>query len=114
MLHAFLAAVVEEQLEEIVLAGTAALDLDEVGGREDRTEETEVEDVGAVVAGGHHANRDTDACLAGLVGGQEIARAEQVVVAEVDGELLRIGYLGGDLDGEVRLILSWKHAVGPL
>src|ERR1035437_2936012 len=114
MPHAFLAAVVEEQLAKVVLAGAASLDLDEIGGRKDRTKETEVEDVGAVVAGGHHADRDADARLAGLVGGQKIARAEQVVVAEVDGELLGVGYLGGDLHGEVRLVLAGEHAVGHL
>lgn len=52
LLHAFLDGVVEKHLAEVVLAGAATLDLDEVGGREDRAEETDVEDVGAVVAGG--------------------------------------------------------------
>jgi hypothetical protein len=74
-----------------VLARAAPLDLDEVGGRKDRAHQAQVEDVGAVVAGGHHADGDADAGLAGLVGGQEVGRAEQVVVGEVDGELLRVG-----------------------
>ena len=114
LLHAFLEAVVEELLEEVVLAGAASLDLDEVGGREDRAEEAEVEDVGAVVAGGHHADRHADARLAGLVGGDEVAGAEQVVVGEVDGELLGVGDLRGDLHGEVGLVLAGEHAVGHL
>ena len=63
-----------------MLAGAAPLDLDEVGRREDRSKQTEIEDVGAIVAGGHHANRHADARLAGLVGGQEVGRTEQVVV----------------------------------
>ena len=61
--------------------------------KRDRTEETEVEDVGAVVAGGHHADRHANPRFAGLIGGDEVARSEQVVVAEVDGELLGVGYL---------------------
>ncbi|MFM9969146.1 MAG: hypothetical protein ACKVQK_12200 [Burkholderiales bacterium] len=50
----------------------------------------------------------------GLDGGNEIARTEQVVIAEVDGELLRVGYLRGNLHGEVRLVLTGEHAVGHL
>lgn len=111
VLYALLGAVVEELLPKIVFAGAASLDLNEIGGRKDRTEETEVEDVGAIVAGGHHADRDADTRLAGLVGGDEIARAEQVVVAEVDGELLSVGYLGGHLYREVRLVLAGEHTV---
>ncbi len=97
-----------------MLARAAPLDLDEIGGREDRPEEAEVEDVGAVVAGGHHAHRHAHARLAGLVGGQEVGRAEQVVVGEVDGELLGVGDLRGDLHGEVGLVLAGEHAVGHL
>ena len=73
-----------------MLAGAAPLDLDEVSRREDRPEQAEVENVGAVVAGGHHADGDADARLAGLVGRDEVGRAEQVVVGEVDGELLGV------------------------
>ena len=114
VLHAVLEAVVEELLQEVVLAGAAPLDLDEVGRREDRAEQAEVEDVGAVVAGGHHADRHADPRLAGLVGGEEVARAEQVVVAEVDGELLGVRDLRGHLHGEVGLVLAGEHAVGHL
>jgi hypothetical protein len=106
--------VVEELLAEVMLARAAPLDLDEVGGREDGAEQAEVEDVGAVVAGGHHADGDADPRLAGLVGGDEVARAEQVVVGEVDGELLGVGDLGGDLHGKVGLVLAGEHAVGHL
>lgn len=60
---------VEELLAEVVLAGASALDLDEVGRREDRPEEAEVQDIGAVVSRGHHADGDADAGLAGPVGG---------------------------------------------
>ena len=111
---AVLDAVVEELFAEVVLAGAAPLDLDEVGRREDRAEEAEVEDVRAVVAGGHHADGDADARLAGLVGGDEVGRAEQVVVGEVDGELLGVGNLRGDLHGEVGLVFAGEHAVGHL
>ena len=97
-----------------MLAGAAPLDLDEVGRRENRSKQTEIEDVGAIVAGGHHANRHADTRLAGLVSGQEVGRTEQVVVAEVDGELLGVGNLRGDLHGEVGLVLAGEHAVGHL
>jgi len=93
--------VVEELFKEVVLARAAPLYLDEVGGREYRAEQAEVQDVGAVVTGCHHADRDADPGLTGLVAGYEVGRAEQVVVGEVDGELLGIGYLRGDLHGEV-------------
>ena len=104
----------EELVEEIVPAGAAPLHLDEVGRREYRSKKTEIEDVGAIVAGGHHANRNADPRLAGLVSGQEVGRTEQVVVGEIDGELLGVGYLRGDLYGEVGLVLAGEHAVGHL
>ena len=69
-------------------------------------EEAEVEDVGAVVAGRHHADGDANARLAGLVGGQEVGGAEQIVIGEVDGELLGVGNLRGDLHGKVGLVLA--------
>ena len=111
-LHACLQAVVEELLAEVVLARAAAFDLDEVGRRKDRAEEAEVENVCAVVAGGHHADGHADAGLAGLVGGEKVGRAEQIVVGEVDGELLGVGNLRSDLHGEVGLVLAGKHLVG--
>ena len=92
-------------------AGATALDLDEIRRRENRTEEAEIEDVRAVVAGRHHADRDAHPCLAGLVSGDEVARTEQVVVAEVDGELLGIRNLRRDLDCKIRLVFARKHAV---
>src|SRR5712691_898452 len=107
-------AVVEELFEEVVLTGAAPLDLDEVGRGKDGAEEAEIEDVGAIVAGGHHANRHADARLAGLVSGQEVGRTEQVVVGEVDAELLGVGDLRGDLHGEIGLVLAGEHAVGHL
>ena len=103
---------VEELLEEVVLAGAAPLDLDEIGRRKNRAEQAEVEDVRAVVAGRHHADGDANAGLAGLVGWNEIGRAEQVVVGEIDRELLGIGNLRRDLHGEVGLVFAGKHLVG--
>ena len=114
LLHAFLEGGVEQQLAEVVLARAASLDLDEVGGREDRAKEADVQDVGAVVAGGHHADRHADARLAGLVAGDEVARTKQIVVGEVDGELLGVGYLRGDLHREVGLVAAREHAIGHL
>ena len=67
---ALLEVFVEELLAEVVLPRAAAFDLDEIGGREDRAEQAEIEDVRAIVAGGHHADGDADAGLAGLVGGR--------------------------------------------
>ena len=69
----------------------------------------EVQDVRAVVAGGHHADRDADARLAGLVGRQEVGRAKQVVVGEIDGELLGVVDLRGDLHGEIGLVFAGEH-----
>ena len=66
--------------------GTPSFDLDKVRWGEDRTEKTEVENIWAIVAGGHHADGDAYAHFAGLVGGDEIGRAEQIVVGEVDCE----------------------------
>jgi len=111
---AILEAVVEKLFEEVVFTGAAPLDLDEVGRRENRSKQAEIEDVGAVVTCGHHANRHADTRLTGLVGGQEVGRTEQVIVGEVDGELLGVGYLRGDLYGEIGLVLAGKHAVGHL
>ncbi len=82
--------VVEQLLAKVVLAGATALDLDEIGGREDGAKQAQVQDVGAVVAGGHHAHGHAHPRLAGLVGGDEIAGAKQVVVGKVDGELLGV------------------------
>ncbi|WP_297927298.1 hypothetical protein, partial [Metallibacterium sp.] len=106
--------VVEQFVAKIVGARAAAFDLDEIGGREDRPQQSDVEDVGAVVAGGHHAHGDAHARLAGLVGGDEVAAAQQLVVGEVDAELLRIGDLRGDLHREIRLVLAGEHARGHL
>ena len=69
--------------EEIVLACAASLDLDEVGGRKDRAEETEIEDVGAVVAGGHHADGHADTRLAGLVGWEEVAEPSRLLLVKL-------------------------------
>jgi hypothetical protein len=101
-------------IEEIVLSGSAPLDLNKVGWREDRAEEAEIENVGTVVTRGHHAYRNADPRLAGFIGGKEIARSKQVVVGEVYGELLGIGYLRGNLHGKVRLVLAGEHQIGHL
>ena len=49
-----------------------ALDLHKVRGREDGAKEAEVQDIGAVVTGGHHADGYADPRLAGPVGGEEV------------------------------------------
>ena len=95
-------------------ARAAPLDLHEIGGREDGAEQAEVQDVGAVVTRGHHAHRHADAGLARPVGLQEVGRAEQVVVREIDGELLGVCDLGGHLHGEVGLVFAGEHPVGHL
>ena len=106
--------VVGKLFREVMLAGTTSLDLDEIGGRENGAEQAEIEDVGAVVTGGHHAHRHADAGLAGAVFRQKIARTEQVVVGEVDGELLGLLYLGGDLDGKVGLVPAGEGGISDL
>ena len=95
-----------------MLAGAAPFDLNKVGWREDRTEEAKVQNVRAVVACGHHTDGDADASLAGLVPRDEVRRAEQVVVGEVDRVLLRAVHLRGDLHREVGLVFAWEHEVG--
>ena len=101
-------------LPKIVFAGAAAFDLHELGRRKHRSHECEVEQIGAVVAGGHHAHGHTHAGFAGLVSGQAVGRAEQVVVGEIDGELLRVRDAGSDLDGEVGLVTTGEQRVGLL
>ena len=95
-------------------ARAAALDLDEVRGREDGAEEADVEDVRAVVARGHHAHGHARARLARAVVGQEGARAEQPVVGEIDGVALRVRHAGGDLHGEIGGVAPREHAVRQL
>ena len=103
---------VEELVAEAVFARTAPFDLDEIGGRENRAQEAEVEEVRAVVAGGHHADGDADASFAGEIFRREVTGTEQIVIGKVDGELLGIGHLRRDLHGEVGLVFPRKHLVG--
>ena len=103
---------IQQLLAEIMLARAAAFDLDKVCRREYRAEHAEVEYVRAIVAGGHHAHCHAHARLAGLVGGQDVGGAKQVVVGEIDRELLRARNLRSDLHREVGLILAGEHAVG--
>src|SRR5690606_18849096 len=97
--------IVENIRSKVVQTRAAPLHLNELGGREDRTHETEVENVFAIVTGGHHAHGDTDARLAGAVCVDEVGRAEQIVVREVYRELLCAGDAAGDLHGEIGLVL---------
>ena len=95
-------------------AGAAPLDLDEIGGREDGAEQAKIQNIGAVIAGGHHAHRDADTGLAGPIAGPEVGRTQQVVVGEVDGAILCICDLRGHLHGEVGPVLAGKHPVSDL
>ena len=54
-------------------ACAAAFDLDEVGGGEDGAEQSDVENVRAVVAGGHHADGDADAGFGSMILRVEVA-----------------------------------------
>jgi hypothetical protein len=60
MLKAGTTQLVETLFEEALPARAAPLDLDEIGRREDRAHQRQVEKVRAVVAGGQHAQRDAD------------------------------------------------------
>ena len=82
-------------------SSASAFDLDKIGGRKNGAEETNVENIRAVVAGGHHANGDADTSLACFVGVKNIGGTEKIVVGKVDGELLCIGNLRGHLHGKV-------------
>ena len=103
---------IQDMVAEVVPAGAAALDLDEIGRREDGPEQTQVQDVGTVVAGRHHTDGHAHARLACPVRGQKVARPEQAVVGEVDGELLGVRHLRRDLYREVGSVFSGKQAVG--
>ena len=59
--------VVKKQVKKVVLTGAPPFDLDKVGWRKNGTEEADIENVGAVVAGGHHADGDANPRLAGFV-----------------------------------------------
>ena len=83
-----------------------------IGRREDGAKEAEVEEVRAIVAGGHHADGDANAGLAGFVGGDEVGGAEQVVVGEIEGVLLRTVHLRGDLHGKVGTVFAGEQEVG--
>ena len=96
---------------KVVFAGATALDLHKLGRRKHRAHQRKVEQVGAVVTGGHHAHGDAHAGFAGLVGGQAVGRAQQRVVGEIDGELLRICDAGRDLHGKVRLVATGEHGM---
>ena len=86
---------------KVVLAGAPAFDLHKLRWRKHWAHQGQVEQIGAVVAGGHHAHGDANAGFAGFIGCQPIGRAQQVVVGEVDCELLRLGNEGSDLHRKV-------------
>ena len=65
---------------KFIRACSASLDLDEIRWREDGAHQTQIENIFAIVACGHHANGHTDAGFAGFVIGVEIRRTAQVVV----------------------------------
>jgi len=85
-------------------AGAASLDLDEIGGRKDGAHHRQVEDVLAVVAGGHHAHGDADAGFGGLVAIQKAGVPVEVVVGKVDAVLLGIRDVGGDLHRKIGVV----------
>ena len=99
---------------EGVLARAAALDLDEVRRRENRPQQDDVQQILAVVAGGHHADRDADARLGADVAVEKTGVPVQVVVGETDGHLLGVLHFGSHLDGEIGVVLAGKHGVGQL
>ena len=90
-----------------VFPRAASLDLDKILRREDRTHEAEVENVFAVVAGGHHSDGDANAGFGRLVTGEvgvEPAVAVEVVVGEGEGHLLGQVDTAGDLAGKVGIV----------
>ena len=105
------ARLVEDVDREVVGAGSSPLDLDEVGGREDGAEQADVQDVGAVVPCGHHADGNADARLGGAVGWVDGGGSQEVVVGELHRHLLRVLHLRGDLHCKIRLVHARKHAV---
>ena len=71
-LDRFLQSFVKELFKEIVLPSSTPFYLDEFRGRKDWAEETEIEDVGTIIAGRHHADRDAHSRLAGLIGREKV------------------------------------------
>src|SRR5580704_343507 len=102
---------VEKLLAEIVFARTASLDLDKICWRKDRPEQAEVQNIRAIVAGCHHPDGDAYPCLACPIRGQEISRAQQIIVGEIDGELLGVADMRGYLHSKIGLVLAGKHLV---
>ena len=101
-------------IEEVVLSGAASLDLDEIRRREYRPEQAQIENVGAVVAGSHHADSYAYPRLTRPVLAPEVADPQEVVVGKVDRELLSGHHMRRNLHRKVRLVLARKHAVGDL
>ena len=101
-------------VEEVVLSGAASLDLDEIRRREYRPEQAQVENVGAVVASGHHADGYAYSRLARPVLAHKVAGPQEIVVGKVDRELLGIPHMRRNLNRKIRLVLARKHAVGDL
>ena len=97
-----------------MLSGAAPLDLDEIRRREYRPEQAQIENVGAVVASGHHADGHAYPRLTRPVLAHEVAGPPKVIVGKVDRELLGIHHMRRNLNRKVRLVLARKHAVGNL
>ena len=102
---------IEHLFDEVVLPSAPPLDLNEVRGREDRPHHCEVQNVGAVVAGCHHANRHTDTGAAGAVVFDEVTVAAKVVVGEVHRHLLSVRDVARDLHREVRPVSTGPQLV---
>lgn len=76
-----------------MFAGATAFNLDKIGRRKDRPEQAKIEQIRAIVASGHHTDRDANTRFTGFISRQKVSRAEQVIIGKVDSELLSIGNL---------------------
>jgi hypothetical protein len=91
-----------------------ALYLDKISWGKNGTHQTEVEDIGAIVSGGHHAYGYADPRFTGNIGAFKISGTGKPVVGKIDGELLGVAYPGTDLNGKIGVVFSGKQFVGVL
>ena len=102
----FPAAALLKKVAEGEDARAAALDLHKVGGQEDGAHKAQVEQVLAVITGGHHTHRHAHARAAAGVGGQKARFAVKVVVGKLHSHVLRAGDKGRDLHGKIGIVFA--------
>lgn len=114
MLHRFAPPIRFKGMAEGEHARAAPFHLHEFGGRKDGAHQSQVEQVLAVIASGHHADGDAHARPGAAVAGQKMGAAGQVVVGKGDSHLLGVHHVRGNLHGKVRVVFAGEHEVRDL